>query len=163
LRSALDRLAGGIDAVSVELLRRQDLGGVGGVANRGADGLLAEARDAYGEVVAGPVPVDPFMARWSPGASVSQRRVLADVLEAQRWRLAMYASDGWFWDDPARGETAQVLRAAARAVRIIDELASTRLERRLVEDLSLLVSPSRAVDGARLYREALEAVGQPAP
>jgi hypothetical protein len=94
---------------------------------------------------------------------VSQRRVLADVLEAQRWRLAMYASDGWFWDDPARGETAQVMRAAARAVRIVDELASTRLEKRLVEDLSLLVSPSRGVDGARLYREALEAVGQPAP
>ena len=73
----------------------------------------------------------------------------------------MFASDGWYWDDPARIETAQVLRAAARAVRIVDEVAETRLEQRLLDDLTLLKSPSRGVDGAVLFREALAAVGQP--
>ena len=42
------------------------------------------------------------------------------LMEAQRWRLAMFASDGWFWDDPVRPETASVLRAAARAARLVD-------------------------------------------
>ena len=46
------------------------------------------------------------------------------LMEAQRWRLAMFASDGWYWDDPARPETASVLRAAARAARLIDGLAN---------------------------------------
>ena len=87
--------------------------------------------------------------------------LLIDVLDAQRWRLAMFASDGWFWEDPARVETAQVLRSAARAVRLVDEHGGTNLEQRLVQDLSLFTSPSRHVDGARLYADALAVVGQP--
>jgi hypothetical protein len=85
------------------------------------------------------------------------------LLEAQHWRLAMFASDGWFWDDPVRLETRQVLRAAARAARIIDETTGTALERRLVADLSLFVSPSSGLDGAAIYRMALADIGQPAP
>jgi hypothetical protein len=88
---------------------------------------------------------------------------LLDLLEAQRWRLAMFASDGWFWDDPIRPETRQVLRAAARAVRLIDATAGTRLERRLLDDLALLTSPSRGLDGGAIYRMAVSDVGQPAP
>lgn len=83
-------------------------------------------------------------------------------MEAQRWRLAMFASDGWYWEDPTRPETRQVLRCAARAARLVDGLAGTRLERRLLEDLALLVSPSRGIDGAVIYREALAEVRQPA-
>ena len=75
----------------------------------------------------------------------------------------MFASDGWYWDDPIRPETRQVLRAAARAVRIVDATAGTRLERRLVSDLALFSSPSRGLDGAAIYRMALSDVGQPAP
>ena len=74
----------------------------------------------------------------------------------------MFASDGWFWDDPVRTETRQVLRAAARAARIVDAAAGTTLEGRLVDDLSLFVSPSRGLDGAAIYRMALAEVGQPA-
>lgn len=84
-------------------------------------------------------------------------------MEAQRWRLAMFASDGWFWDDPARTETAVVLRHAARAARLIDGLTEARLEQRLVRDLALLTSPGHRVDGATIYARALTAVGQPGP
>ena len=59
------------------------------------------------------------------------RTGLLDLMEAQRWRLAMFASDGWFWDDPARPETRTALRAAAWAARRIDALAGSTLERRL--------------------------------
>jgi hypothetical protein len=73
----------------------------------------------------------------------------------------MFASDGWFWDDPIRPETKQVLRCAARAVRIVDEVADMRLERRLVADLELFRSPSTHLDGGEIYRLALSEVGQP--
>ena len=84
------------------------------------------------------------------------------LLEAQRWRLAMFASDAWFWDDPIRPETKQVLRSAARAVRLVDGELGTALEDRLVADLGLFSSPSRGLDGAAIYRTALAEIGQPA-
>ncbi len=76
----------------------------------------------------------------------------------------MFASDGWYWDDPVRPETRQVLRAAARAARIADGVAGpgSHLEDRLVADLAGLSSPSRGLDGAAIYRVALADVGQPA-
>jgi hypothetical protein len=82
-------------------------------------------------------------------------------MEIQRWRLAMFASDGWYWDDPMRPETANVLRAAARAARSMDGVAGTTVERRLVEDLGLFTSPGHGFDGAEIYRRALAEVGQP--
>jgi hypothetical protein len=82
-------------------------------------------------------------------------------MEAERWRLAMFASDGWFWGDPIRLETKHVLLCAAKAVRLIDGAAGTNLERRLLDDLSTFTSPSRRIDGAAIYNEALAEAGQP--
>ena len=116
LRAALDRLAGGIDAVTERLAR--DL--------PGSRGIWA-ARDAYVDVVIGAVESGAFAAgRLGRGASGEDRRLLLDLLEAQRWRLAMFASDGWYWDDPWRPETRQILRCAARAVRLVDGTRRTR-------------------------------------
>jgi hypothetical protein len=86
-------------------------------------------------------------------------------MEAQRWRLAMFASDGWYWDDPSRPETAAVLRSAARAARLADGLAGAGavLEGRLVADLALFSSPGLQIDGVEIYRRALAEVGQPGP
>jgi hypothetical protein len=153
LRQALDRLAAGIDQVTEHLL---------------PEAITApafwEARDAYVEVLQGATEPDAFLERHLDGrtARALRERVL-DLLEAQRWRLAMFASDGWFWDEPSRLETQQILRAAARAVRIVDGYAGTALERRLGEDLGLLSSPARHIDGYEIYREALADVGQPLP
>ena len=112
---------------------------------------------------------DAFARRWLSGARSGRRSsaAAADVatllalMEAQRWRLAMFSSDGWYWDDPMRPETAAVLRAAARAVRIVDGMADAGLERRLVADLALFSSPGHRIDGATIYGRALAAVGQP--
>jgi hypothetical protein len=153
LRGALDRLAGSIDAATESLARGLPL----------VDDVWA-ARDAYVDVIVRTVDAEAFAAgRLRPGATSEDRRVLTDLLEAQRWRLAMFASDGWFWDDPSRPETRQVLRSAARAVRIVDALAGTALESRLVDDLAILRSPALDVDGAAIYRDALSEVGQPPP
>jgi hypothetical protein len=73
----------------------------------------------------------------------------------------MFASDGWFWDDPVRIETKQLLLCAAKAARLMDAATGPELERRLAADLSIMSSPSRRIDGAAIYNEALEAAHQP--
>ena len=120
------------------------------------------ARDEYVQVVIGAEPAEAFAGRWLRSAAAERGRFL-DLMEAQRWRLAMFASDGWFWDEPIRPETKQILRCAARAARLIDGLAGSRQEQRLVADLSTFVSPGRGLDGAAIYRQALSEVGQPGP
>jgi hypothetical protein len=155
LRAALERLAASIDIVAADSVRR---------LAHGREIDLAAARDAYVDVVAGAVTGPTFAATWlgeHVGPPATDR--FLDLLEGQRWRLAMFQSDAWFWDDPVRFETKQVLRAAARAVRLVDEVAGTRLEDGFVEDLTLFTSPSRGTDGFGIYREALSEVGQPAP
>ena len=80
-------------------------------------------------------------------------------MQAQASRLAMFASCGWFWEDPNRPETAQVLRFAGHAVRLVDDACGSRLEQRLVEDLAA-VRVSRGATGMDLYAAALDSVGQ---
>jgi hypothetical protein len=151
LRGALDRLAGGIDAVT-EAVGRELRVDPWAVRDRYVDAVV-------GETTAEALAADALGRR---GGGDARRRLL-DLLEGQRWRLAMFASDGWYWDDPARVETHQVLRSAARAARLIDGLAGTALEERLVEDLAVLRSPAHGTDGATIYRQALAEVGQPPP
>jgi hypothetical protein len=153
LRDALERLAGAIDAVTDTAFA---------ALPRSPDRLAA--RDAYVDVVLHATPAAEFATNLVGGdaGANSTSRVL-DLLEAQRWRLAMFASDGWYWDDPIRPETKQNLRCAARAVRLVDAALGTHLERALVADLALLVSPGTGLDGAAIYRAALSEVGQPGP
>jgi hypothetical protein len=146
----LERLAGAIDAITAAAIRELP-GGVDAAA----------ARDAWIDVVAGATTPEAFAAERWPGADEAAVGRALQLLEAGRWRLAMFASDGWYWDDPVRPETRQVLRAAARAARLVDGVAGTRLERRLVDDLAVLSSPSRGLDGVAIYRMALADVGQP--
>jgi Domain of unknown function (DUF3536)/Glycosyl hydrolase family 57 len=154
LRAALERLAASIDVVTEAAFSELP----------GSPDPWA-LRDRYVDVVVGAAGAEAFAAEALPAAKASDpdRTRLLSFLEAQRWRLAMFASDGWYWDDPIRPETRQVLRAAARAVRIVDEAAGTGLERRLVADLGLFVSPSRQLDGAAIYRTALADIGQRTP
>jgi hypothetical protein len=156
LRAAFERLASAVDAVTVRELTA--------IPSRDPAGLDAwDVRDAYVDVVDGREEPDAFADRFvGPGTPADTRHRLLGLLEAQRWRLAMFASDAWFWDDPTRPETRQALRQAARSVRLVDEVAGTRLEARLVEDLSLFSSPSTGADGSEIYRRALREVGQPA-
>jgi len=151
LRTALEILAGGIDTVTDRLMKEW-----------GFAVDIASARDAYIDVVTGAKRPAVFATRWLGRAAPADRRTdFLDLMEAQRWRLAMFASDGWFWDDPIRNETKQNLRCAARAARIVDAIAGTRLEGRFVDDLGVLASPSTHVDGGVIYRDALSEIGQP--
>jgi hypothetical protein len=152
LRGALERMAASLDTVASALA---------------SDFLdppeFWKARDAYVDVVFGAQEAESFARHWVPLGTDAQRANLLVLLDAEHWRLAMFSSDGWYWDDPIRPETRQVMLCAARAVRTIDRAAGTTLESRLVEDLGSFTSPSRRISGAGIYAEALEDVGQPAP
>ena len=82
------------------------------------------ARDAYVEVVLGAVSIEDFAARWVRGAGDAVVEALT-LLEAQRHAMLMYTSCGWFYNDIAGLETVQVMRYAARAVDLLDELGES--------------------------------------
>jgi hypothetical protein len=146
LRIALDRLAGGVDAATEHVLR----------ALPGRPDPWA-ARDASVDVLLGLESGTSFARQWLlNAATAADAATFVTVMDAQRWRLAMFASCGWFWDEPARIETAGALRAAGRAARLMDGLAGTDLERRLVDDLHVV-----AANGVELLDAALAAVGAP--
>jgi hypothetical protein len=149
LRVVLERLAGAADALTERLGR--DL--------PGAPDVWA-ARDAYVDVLLGVTGQLEFATRWlGPTATGAQRSTFLGLMHAQRWRLAMFASCAWFWEDPLRPETAGALRSATRAARLLDHLAGTGLERRMIADLALVHGPG-GQDGAALLHDALVAVGQ---
>ena len=150
LRVAFERLAAGIDAATEHLA---------GSLTGSPDPW--RARDAYVDVVAGATSEETFLAeQLGPSAKPDDAAVLHDLMDAQRWRLAMFASCGWYWEIPDRVETASAMRAAVHAARLIDTLANTGLERRLLDDLALVQGVTG--DGRALARSALEAVGAPA-
>ena len=121
-------------------------------------------RDAYVDVVVGATEPDAFAADRLPALAAAERARALELLEAQRWRLAMFASDGWFWDDPIRPET-QADPAVRRAGRSHRRRGAGHgaWRRRFVADLGLFTSPSRGLSGAEIYRVALAEVGQPRP
>jgi uncharacterized protein DUF3536/glycosyl hydrolase family 57 len=150
LRAAFDRLAGGIDTETERLAA-----GLPGAPDPWS------ARDAYVDVVIGATTRGAFAAEVLGPVSDRDEGVLIDLMQAQRWRLAMFASCSWFWDVPDRVETASALRAAIRAARLIDALAGSELEIRLLDDLRLVEGVTG--DGAELAGVALDAVGAPRP
>ena len=148
LRAALDRLAGGVDAVTDHVVR----------ALPGAPDPWP-IRDAWVDVVLGVQPAGPFVEERLGPTTPEDLDALTRVMEAQRWRLAMFASCAWFWDRLDRIETAGALRAATRAARLVDAVAGTDLERRLIGDLQVIEADG--ADGVQLLETALRAVGAP--
>ena len=135
------------------------------LAGQGID--MWSMRDRYVDVVSEFTSADAWavaqlrtVTRSRPAAaprlvSSETSDMLLAMMRAQASRLRMFASDGWYWEDPSRSETAQVLRFAAHAARLTDEVAGTRLERTLVDDLAAIPSGSRWPAGTELYAAAL--------
>jgi hypothetical protein len=150
LRSAIDRLAAGIDTLTERVA----------VDLPGSPDPWAARNDYVGVVIeaeSGPA----FADRWLGGtSSAADGTTLLMLMEIQRWRLAMFASDAWFWEEPVRTETLSALRAAAWTVRRMDTLAGSSLERRLLADLATFTSPTHGTNGAEIYRRALAEVGR---
>ena len=150
LRQALDRLAGAIDSLTETRLAAVDLD-------------VWAARDRYVDVASGYLAagdwVEDELGRAGRPEDSAAGGLLLTLMRAQASRLAMFASCGWYWEDPRRPETAQVLRFAAHAVRLVDEACGTNLEQTLMDELVAVRIP-RGASGLDLYAEALDPIGQ---
>ncbi len=116
-----------------------------------------QARDDYVTVLLdrSPAAVEAFLESHAAGATPSgARRVRAlALLEMQRHAMLMYTSCGWFFDDLAGLEAVQVLRYAARAAQLADELLGSHAERALLRHLAWARSNDpRAGSGRDLYQ-----------
>ena len=79
------------------------------------------ARDDYIDVVLGSTPLDEFAGHHVAGGHDELVEALT-LLEQQRHAMLMYTSCGWFFWDLAGIETIQILRYAARALDLLEEL-----------------------------------------
>jgi hypothetical protein len=151
LRSAFDRLAAAVD-IRTELA----------AADLGVDAWAA--RDRYVDVASAHADPDDWAAHELESigrrAGRAERERLSALMRAQASRLAMFASCGWFWDDPRRPEVHQVLRFAAHAARLTDATLGSRLEATLVDDLAAVRAPAHDTDGPRLLTAALRVIGR---
>ena len=89
------------------------------------------ARDAFVSIVLdrSAENLDAFFAQHAAHRLGKEQRVTAlKLLEMQRNAMSMFTSCGWFFDEPSRIETVQVLRYAARAIHMAQELFGDSLE-----------------------------------
>jgi alpha-amylase/alpha-mannosidase (GH57 family) len=128
-------------------------------------GLLSDpwrARDAYIDVLADrrPSSLDLFFEQHAqPGLSGSDRRMALKLLEIQRHAMLMFTSCGWFFDEVSGIETTQILRYAARAVQLAEEVADVDIEEPFLERLSRVPSnlPEHG-DARRIYEACVRPV-----
>lgn len=117
------------------------------------------ARNAYLDVLLDQSPerLDEFCAEQSrKWLSPSQKVEMRKLLEMQRYRLLMFTSCGWFFDEISGIEAGQILLYAARAVELAGELGAP-LEAKLIEQLRQ--APSNLAewkDGGRVYEEKVQ-------
>lgn len=110
------------------------------IYERLGEGLFTDpwaARDRYVDVVTGATDLDGFLGEVASGPLDDDARERARLLlELQRHSMSMFTSCGWFFADVAGIEGVQVLRYAARAIDLIEELeqASPREEALTVLD-----------------------------
>jgi alpha-amylase/alpha-mannosidase (GH57 family) len=115
-----------------------------------------EARNDFGEVLPerAPEQVDAFLEkRLGHRPAPDERARALTLLEMQRQAMLMYTSCGWFFDDIAGHETAQVLKYAAHAIDLASRFTKADLTRQFLADLAQ--APGNAPqypDGAEVYR-----------
>lgn len=87
----------------------------------------------------------------------TQRIEALRLLEMQRHAMLMYTSCGWFFDDVSGIETTQIIRYAARAIQLAQEVSDVALQQPFVERLAQAKSnlPEQG-DGRRLYEQHAE-------
>ncbi|MEE2786103.1 MAG: DUF3536 domain-containing protein [Myxococcota bacterium] len=71
------------------------------------------------------------------------------LLEIQRFRLMMFTSCGWFFDDPAGLETVQILRYAYRAIKLVAQNGGPDFEPDFVDALAPMASVHKDTPSGR--------------
>jgi len=75
------------------------------------------------------------------------------LLEMQTNAMLMYTSCGWFFNEISGLETVQILKYAARAIQLAQDVAGANLEEGFVSRMAEVVSNvPELIDGAHIYR-----------
>ncbi|MBD1910295.1 MULTISPECIES: DUF3536 domain-containing protein [unclassified Leptolyngbya] len=101
------------------------------------------ARDEYIAVVGdrSSTNISHFLTRHQTHRLNHAERVDAlRLLEMQRHALLMFTSCGWFFEEVSRPEGTQILRYAARALELAEEVTGTQLEREFIQRLGTIPS-----------------------
>jgi alpha-amylase/alpha-mannosidase (GH57 family) len=116
------------------------------------------ARNAAIELILGRTEKAPFLNRHAPGAlTLSDQQRALMFLEMQRNTILMNASCGWFFNDISRIEPVQVLKYAARAIDLMEQLKLPFSRKRFLEILSEAQSNKPELgNGADIYRRYVE-------
>ncbi len=143
LRLALDRLAAEIDALYFEEARRW----VGDPWRLLRDYILVMLGEMEGRAL---------LAQHAGGGltGAEEARLLA-LLEAQRYRQAMYTSCAFFFEDLDRLEPRYNIASAAKAVQLVEEATGISLEEGFKRDLRLAVSWITDRTGEDIYNEIM--------
>jgi alpha-amylase/alpha-mannosidase (GH57 family) len=124
------------------------------------------ARDESLPVLSGGAPqeIEEFFRTQALRAlSDDERRTAVSRLEMQRFAMLMFASCGWFFDDPAGLETRQLLRFAARAIELSGPGADS-LEEEFLSRLQTVASNDPAAgDGRQIYETSVNSVNRELP
>ncbi len=99
-----------------------------------------------------------FFEQHAVGKLTEAQRIQAlRLLEMQRHAMLMYTSCGWFFDDVSGIETTQIIRYAARAIQLAQEVSDVALMQPFVERLAQAKSnlPEQG-DGRLLYERHAE-------
>ena len=111
------------------------------------------ARDRYVDVVIGESNLEELLRERGEGASGVETQRARTLLELQRNAMAMFTSCGWFFSDISGIETLQILRYAARAAELAEELQQPLPIDNLLATLGQAQSNNPAVGtGADIFR-----------
>ncbi len=116
-----------------------------------------KARDEYIDVMRdrSPANVDKFLDRHQVRELDAAEQVDAlRLLEMQRHTLLMFTSCGWFFEEISRPEGVQILRYAARALELAEDVAGVQLEQDFIALLDQAPSNVECFQtGAEVYRQ----------
>ena len=143
LRLAFDHLA-----EKVDVLYRDEV--------KGAVGDPWRLRDDYIRVMLGEVGGRAFLAEHARGElTEAQAERILTLLEAQRYRQAMYTSCAFFFEDLDRLEPRYNIANAAKAIQLVEEVTGVSLEESFRRDLRLAVSWITDRTGEDIYNEIM--------
>ena len=147
MRKALNELAEKLDVASEKALAKLDLN-------------LWDLRDRYIVVAAGYATESDFADAALAGSPWADDPVSHDLvcslMAAQRSRLAMFTSCGWFWDDASRPETLLCLSYAADAISKVRRLTGVDAEPEFLVTLAEMHSAYSGESGEKLFWRAIE-------
>jgi len=119
-----------------------------------------EARNAYIDIILdrSKERIEKFFDEQGyPGLDKEKRIKGIKLLEMQRHALGMFTSCGWFFADISGLETQIILRFAARAIELAEELTGQEIEKKFLYILSQAKSNINEMgDGEQIYRRFIK-------